>query len=64
MKSAPEGGGSIGGMIGYAPGSPLEIGYSESNISINAKGGNIGGLVGLAYGGPEKYLEIHDNVIK
>jgi hypothetical protein len=64
IKSAPEGGGSIGGMIGYAPGSPLEIGYSESSVSINAKGGNIGGLVGLAYGGPTKYLEIHDNLIK
>jgi hypothetical protein len=51
-------------MIGYAPGSPLEIGYSESSVSINAKGGNIGGLVGLAYGGPTKYLEIHDNLIK
>lgn len=64
IKSAPEGGGSIGGMIGYAPGSPLEIAYSESNVSINAKWGNIGGLVGLAYGGPTKYLEIHDNIIK
>ena len=64
MKSAAEWAGSIGGMLGYAPWQPLEIGYSESNVNLYVKWGNIGGLVGLLFGGPSKYLEIHDNLIK
>ncbi len=37
MKSAAEGAGSIGGLLGYAPGQPLEIGHSESNVNLNVK---------------------------
>lgn len=64
MKSAGEGAGSIGGMIGVVPGQPLEIAHSESNVNLYAKGGGIGGLVGLIYGNPTKYHEVHDNIVK
>lgn len=32
---------AIGGIVGITPGGPLEIGYSESDVTINAKAANI-----------------------
>ncbi len=32
---------AIGGIAGYTPGGPLELAYTESDVTINAKAGNI-----------------------
>lgn len=37
IKPATAGGGHIGGMLGYAPGQPLEIGNSEANVNLYVK---------------------------
>lgn len=57
---------AIGGIAGYTPGGPLELGYTESDVIINAKAGNVWGLGGHLYGGntPATNLFVHHNVIK
>lgn len=37
MKTAAEGNGGIGGMIGRVPGSRLEIAHSGSTVNVYAK---------------------------
>ncbi len=60
MRTAPEGSGAIGGLIGRVPGSLLEIRRVETNINLSAKGSGIGGIVGHLYGSATNKLKISE----